>query len=433
LKDARRAAADALLAVERGAYANLALKDELPKVPAEHRAFCSALVYTALEHQIYLDWLIARFTKGSVKPAARIALRLGLCQALLMGVPESAAVNESVQLIKGMGKSALSGFVNGVLRTALRKRDALAPPSGKDAKSLSIRTSTPEWIAEAFIERFGPDLAEEILSSVGEQGSIRVNALKADVDSVKSALGFPTTCGRFVPEVLRFDSAEGDLSAHALFQQGQIALQSEASALVCRVADPKPGEKVLDACAAPGGKTAALAAIAKNQADITAWDLHPHRVDLIKATCERLGVNGVTAEVKDASVYDASYEKQFDAVLVDAPCSGLGVAGKPDLRLKKTPGDVSALAKLQLAILSACSKYVKPGGALVYSTCTISKPENEGVTDAFLASHPDFFPGDLAPFFPANFDQKRLTGGRVQLLPPVDGVNGFYLSRMHRK
>jgi 16S rRNA (cytosine967-C5)-methyltransferase len=433
LKDARRAAADALLSVERGAYANLALKDELPNVPAEHRSFCSALVYTALEHQIYLDWVIAKFTKGSVKPAARIVLRLGLCQALLMGVPESAAVNESVRLMKAMGKPALAGFVNGVLRAALREKGTLTPPSGKDAASLSIRTSTPEWIVKTFVERFGPELAEELLSSSGEKGSIRVNTLKADVESVQQALGFSTASGRFVPEVLRFDSAEGDLTGGELFQKGLIALQSEASALVCKAANPKPGQKVLDACAAPGGKTAALAAIAKNGANITAWDVHPHRVELIKATCERLGAANVTAEVKDASVYDAAYEKQFDVVLIDAPCSGLGVAGKPDLKLKKAKEDVTALSNLQLAILSACSKYVKPGGVLVYSTCTISKPENEDVTDAFLAAHPDFYPGDLTPFFPVDFDQSRLLGGRVQLLPPVDGVNGFYLARMHRK
>lgn len=433
MKDARRTAADVLLFVERGAYANLALKEELPAVPEQNRGFCSALVYTALENQLYLDWLIAKFAKGSVKPAVRIVLRLGLCQALLMGVPESAAVNESVRLIKAMGKPAMAGFVNGVLRAALREKSALVPPSGMDARSLSIRRSTPEWIVESFVERFGPELAEEILSSSGERGSIRVNTLKTDVESAKEALGFPAAPGRFVPEVLRFDSPQGDLSAHELFKTGRIALMSEASALVCRVADPKPGQKVLDACAAPGGKTAALAAIAQNRAEITAWDLHPHRVELINATCERLGAEGIAAQARDASVFDPVYAGLFDVVLVDAPCSGLGVAGKPDLRLKKTKEDVFALAKLQLAILSACADYVKPGGALVYSTCTISKPENEDVTDAFLASFPDFCPGDLSRYFPPDFDPSRLAGGRVQLIPPVDGVNGFYLSRMLRK
>jgi len=432
LKDARRAAANALLNMERGAYANLALKDELPQVPSEHRGFCSALVYTALEKQIYLDWVIQKFTSGLVKPAARIVLRLGLCQALFMGVPEAAAVNESVRLIKAMGKPALSGFVNGVLRAALREKDALSPPSGKDAASLSVRTGTPEWIAKTFLDRFGPELAEAILTSPGEQGSIRVNTLKADVDTVRQQLGFPTTCGRFVPEVLRYNAAAGDLTGSVLFQKGLIALQSEASALVCKVADPKPGQTVLDACAAPGGKTAALAAIAGNQAEITAWDVHPHRVELIKATCARLGVR-VRAEVKDASAFDPALEGRFDVVLVDAPCSGLGVAGKPDLKLKKRKEDVEALSKVQLAILSACARYVKSGGTLVYSTCTISQPENEGVTDAFLAAHDGFCPGDLSPFFPEDFDRQRLVNGRVQLLPPVDGVNGFYLARMHRR
>ncbi len=433
MKDARRAAADVLLFVGRGAYVNLALKEELPAVPEQNRGFCSALVYTVLENQIYLDWLIAKFAKGPLKPAVRVVLRLGLCQALLMGVPESAAVNESVRLIKAMGKPALAGFVNGVLRAALREKSTLVPPSGKDAKALSIRRSTPEWIAEGFIGRFGPELAEEILSHPGERGSVRVNTLKTDVAAAREALGFPAVPGRFVPEVLRFDSAEGDLSAHALFKTGRIALMSEASALVCRAADPKPGQKVLDACAAPGGKTAALAAIANNRAKITAWDLHPHRVELIRAACERLGVGGVAAEARDASVFDPACAELFDVALIDAPCSGLGVSGKPDLRLNKTKEDVFALAELQLAILSACAHYVKPGGALVYSTCTISKPENEDVTDAFLASFSDFYPGDLSPFFPPDFDGSRLAGGRVQLIPPIDGVNGFYISRMLRK
>ena len=433
MKDARRAAAEALIAVERGAYANLALKEILPAVAESNRPFCSALVYTALENQLYLDDIIARFAKGSMKPAAKAAIRLGLCQALLMDVPAPVAADESVKLIKAMGKPALAGFVNGVLRSAFRQTDALAMPSGMDARSMSIRRGVPEWVAERFISRFGAEAAEAVLACPGERGSLRANTLKAGVEQVRESLGFPVVSGRFVPEVLRFESAEGDLTAHPLFKSGAVALQSEASALVCKVADPKPNTRVLDACAAPGGKTACLAAMVNNKAEICAWDLHPHRVELIKSACSRLGALGVAAGEKDASLFDPAFAESFDTVLVDAPCSGLGVPGKPDLRLRKTEEDVTALAALQLRLLTVCSKYVRPGGVLVYSTCTISKTENEDVADAFLSSDPNFYPGDLVPYFPRDFDSSRLLGGRVQLLPPIDGVNGFFLARMLKK
>ena len=434
---ARRAAAQVLLDVEKGAYANLRLKEALQGLTETDRPFCAALVYTTLEHQIYLDWVIEKLTKGSIKPAVRIALRMGLCQMLRMNVPESAACNESVKLIKSMGKSALAGYINGVMRNAARSRDQLSPPEGMDARSLSIRHSWPLWLVEGFLERFGLDLTERLLAPRTEEGqTIRVNPFAGlSEESVIRELeerGVSLRRGALCPQAL-YASGLGNIAREPLFERGAIAVQGESSQLVCRAADPQPGDRVLDACAAPGGKSLCMAA-QMGRGSILSWDLHPHRTALIEKNAKRLGVDWIRTEVQDAAQFRPELEKSFDLVLVDAPCSGLGVAGgKPDVKYAKSPEGIRALSETQRAILETCCRYVRPGGTLMYATCTISHAENEAVTEGFLKAHEEFEPADLTGYLPEDFSKERCAGGRVQLLPPLDGTDGFYLAKMKRR
>jgi len=335
---------------------------------------------------------------------------------------DHAAADQSVKLIKEMGKPALSGFVNGVMRSVIREKAKHTLPTGKDPRSLSVRYSTPLWIVERFCARYGEEIAEGILSYNPQGLSIRLRE-GAELS------GIP---GRFCAEVVRVtDDSLGDVAAHPLFEAGLITVQSEASALVAKIADPQKGEKVLDTCAAPGGKTAAMGN-RMGEGELVAWDIHPHRVELIEKTCERMGVK-VKAEAHDAAEFLPEYENKFDLVLIDAPCSGLGVSGKPDLRLNKKESDIDELSALQKRILACCARYVRPGGRLVYSTCTISYAENEQVVEDFLKENPDFIPDDITPYLPDDFDKARAAKGRVQLLPPVDGIEGFFIARMVRR
>lgn len=432
----RRAAYDILWDIEQGAYANLRLKEGLRQVPPENRPFVSALVYTVLDHQIYLDHIIDRFARGKVKPRVRLVLRMGICQMLYMDVPDSAACDESVKLVKSVGKLALSGYVNGVLRAVAREKGTLHPPEGRDASSLSIRYSWPQWLVKRYLKRYGPEGTESLLSYVGEKSiTVRNNPFKVGMDELKKALfeqGIPYRAGNLVEDALVLEGA-GDVAKNPLFLQGAMTVQSQSSMLVCRVANPRRGMRVLDACAAPGGKSLYMAAL-MGEGEILSWDVHPHRVRLIDKNCERLGVDFVRTQVQDATQDRKPLWGGFDLVLVDAPCSGLGVAGgKPDVKYARSPEQLIELQQLQLSILRTCAQYVAVGGALVYSTCTTLREENEDVVDEFLSRNKEFLPDDITPYVPPCIDRARCARGRIQLLPYLDGVEGFFVARMVRR
>lgn len=209
-------------------------------------------------------------------------------------------------------------------------------------------------------------------------------------------------------------------------------MQSESAMLVCRAIEPKAGMRILDACCAPGGKTAYMASLAENRCSITGFELHEHRRELTLNTLKRLHVENAEIVQKDASVYDDAYCGAFDAVLVDAPCSGLGVRGKPDVRYAKTSGMIDALSELQLKILNACARYVKIGGTLVYSTCTVSRRENIGVWEQFLVENCNYAPGNMENILPHDM-RSRAEGGRIQLLPQHDGTEGFFIAKSIRR
>ncbi|MDR0841056.1 MAG: 16S rRNA (cytosine(967)-C(5))-methyltransferase RsmB [Christensenellaceae bacterium] len=432
MSGARRGALSALLAVtEQGAYANLALKQTLQGLGEQETKWASAAVYTVLDHLYYIDAVIARFAKGRVQPQVRGILRLGVAQALYMRVPPSAACDESVKLAKQIGKGALAGYVNGVMRNICRNLEDLPPLPQETNARLCMQYSYPAWLVEAYVARYGEAFTEGML-----KGAQHPMTVRAQYPYTTSALlqefhgrGIGCAAGNIVPDAVKLETGL-NLAAEPLFKEGKLTVQSESAMLVCRALSPAPGLRILDACAAPGGKTAYLSHLMRGEGHITAWELHAHRAELMRKTLERLHVNNAEVSVRDAAVYDASFAGAFDAVLLDAPCSGLGVPGKPDARYAKSPAILSELAELQGSLLRACAAYVRPGGILLYATCAISEQENEAQIARFLREHEDFAPQAL-PDLPASLAD-RAAGGVLQLFPHIDATEGFFMARMVR-
>ena len=384
-----------------GAYANLRLKQAQAGLPEADARFLAALVYGTLERLLYLDHVLAAYAPGRAKKAVRGILRLGACELLFLRTPPHAAVSEYVSLCRALGKGGAAGFVNAVLRRVDRERGTPPPlPAALDER-LSIRYSHPLWLVRTFqsMRAQYPETAEGLLAS----------------------LPCPAERGRMDANCLRL--ARGlDVTASEAFAAGRMTVQGEGAMLACRALGDCRGLSVLDACAAPGGKSAYIASLAQNDVALTCFELHEHRVALLERTLARLHV-AARIERRDAAVFDPAYADAFDAVLVDAPCSGLGLlAGKPDLRYRAAEDDVASLAAVQAAILDACARYVRPGGVLVYATCTVSRRENGEQAAAFLARHADFAP-DALPF---------AQGHALQLLPHVHGTEGFFMARMRR-
>lgn len=418
---ARRAAYDALTAVIRdGAYVSLALKQHIPvTLSGEDKGFATKLVRTTLENLLRIDFALAAFTRaGRVHGSVRNILRLGACQLMFMDTAEYAAVGESVALTKSV-KPQMAGFVNAVLRSLAAGRDKVQYPQGKNGQALSIETSYPEWICKKYINDFGYEFAHALLSYRDKGGTaMRLNMLRADAHSLEhelDRLGHDFEKGG-VPDSYIVQGLT-DIENLDIYRNGWIAVQSQSAMRAVLAAAPQPGEKLLDACAAPGGKSAYAAALTDNRLQITAWDVHPHRVEMTNKNYARLGVANAEAVLRDASIYAAEYEAAFDCVNVDAPCSAMGLmASSPDIRYSRKPEDIAALSEKQYAILSTCARYVKPGGRLAYFTCSINREENEEVTGRFMADSPEY----------AHLKEP------VTIYPHESGSDGFYIAVMKR-
>lgn len=411
--NARRVALDVLIDVlENGAYANLALKDACRDRDAQSAAFISSLVYTSLEHLYYIDHCLAAYVSRQ-KRVVRNILRLGATQLLYMDIPAYAAVEQTVSLAKSCGKGASSGLINAVLRRLDAERDALPPLPTEPIQRLSMQYSCPEWIVRLFMTNYGATETEELLSAKPVGMSLRAQYPNT-TEQLEKALKSGYCVGKLDPDCLILEKGL-DLNAFPPYKDGAATVQSEGAMYLCRACGALKGKRVLDACAAPGGKSAYLYSLAKGDIDLSCWELHEHRLKLLNSTLSRLHVQAAASQ-RDASIPDDAYNNAFDTVLLDVPCSGLGLLHeKPDLRYNKQAEDLASLCKLQAAILNACSAYVKIGGTLVYASCTISPDENEVQIRRFLEEKPNF-----------QLDFER------QLLPHRDGTDGFYVARMLR-
>ena len=421
--NARKQALDALCDItDHGAYANLRVKQLTASLPEREAKMAAALVYHTLDHLLTIDYYLAHFVKGAQKPVIRGILRLGVCELLFLSTPAHAAVSESVALTREIGKSGLSGFVNAVLRNIDRSRDSLPAFPTDPVSLLSIQYSYPEWIVSEWVSRFGEEQATALLSRPSAPMEVRAQ-YPFTREELQKVLPVGSKINAWDDNSLSLDGGF-DIAADTQFQEGKFTVMGESAMLACRALGDMTGKHVLDACSAPGGKSAYLASLMKNEIHLTCFELHAHRKELLDKTLARLHVTAETFE-KDAAVFDPVYEASFDGVLIDAPCSGLGLLGdKPDIRYSKSDADIVALVSIQREILNTCARYVKAGGVVVYATCTISRRENEEQLEAFLKTHPTFQLEQI-PIAMEN-------DGQIQLLPHVHSTDGFYIARMRR-
>lgn len=430
-----RAALNILLKVtQEDAYLNLALKEGLKGVDAKEKPRLTALVYNTVEHISFCDHLIAHYAKGRLHSQIRGILRMALAELMFMNAPDYAVCSKYVKLTAEIGKAGLKGYVNGVLRAVARDVSAGSLPKLPDdfVKRMSITSSYPEFLVAEYAEKYGEKFTEDMLCSSVRGVSVRpIPPFTADdLEALLSSRGLKPRRSRIVDGALVVDSLGGPLDGDAEFNDGRFTVQSEGAMLAVRCLDPAEEMTVLDACAAPGGKTAYMLDLMNGRGDLFAWELHPHRAELTEKTLKRLG-RELKCTVRDASVYDPFYNDRFDRVLLDVPCSGLGGGSKPDARFRRTQDDIRRISGIQSAILGTCSRYVKAGGILVYSTCTVSKAENEDVITDFLEKNKGF---ELVPITGSISDEitERGKSGMLQLFPNTDGVDGFFIGKLRR-
>lgn len=432
----RRALEIMLRITQEGAYANLALKEGLADADSSEAGRITALIYTALEKMGYCDFIIKHYARGRVHSSIRGVLRLALTEMLFMNVPDYAACSRAANLAAEIGKSKLKGFVNGVLRSVARDRASSSLPQlpADFAQRMEIMSGYPAFMIEEYASAYGKDATEKMLMARITGTSIRP-VYPHSTDELAEALTARSITfrkSRIVDGAIVVDSFGESIANDELFLSGAFTVQSEGAMLACRCLDPQRGMKVLDACAAPGGKTAYLYDLMERDGSITAWDIHPHRVKLIENTLKRLGIKGVECAVHDASTFEKGEERGFDAILCDVPCSGLGGGSKPDARYRKTDADIEEISRLQYRILNACSARLKEGGELVYSTCTISRRENEEIVERFLREHEDFSLMPLGRYLSEDM-RGRGENGMLRLLPYPDNTEGFFVAKLRRK
>jgi 16S rRNA (cytosine967-C5)-methyltransferase len=423
---------------EDGAWADRSLHAEARRLGLDprERALATRLAYGAVQRRATLDDLIEAFAERPVarlEPIVLAALRLGLYQlAYLDRVPAHAAVGESVELVKRDSPRG-AGLVNAVLRRGAREAAArvAALPESSPAEA-ALRHSHPRWIAELWFETLGPDAARALMAADNEpaEAALRVNTLRAEPAELAALLPVPAHPAPGLPEGLVLDGPF-DAFESPLWSEGRFMPQSRASMTVARLLDPRPGERVLDLCAAPGGKTTHLSALMRATGRIVAVERHAGRAEALRRTADRMGAADAI-EVRTADAAGPHEPGAYDRVLVDPPCSDLGtLASRPDARWRKAADLPARLAPEQAAILRSGADALRPGGTLVYSTCTISPTENEAVVQAFLAERRDFSADDLRSDAPL-WDHGRVPGF-VQTLPHRDGTEGFFIARLRRR
>ncbi|WP_134700313.1 16S rRNA (cytosine(967)-C(5))-methyltransferase RsmB [Ammoniphilus sp. YIM 78166] len=434
---------------EKESFSNLQLNAALKREELDRRdaGLATELVYGTLSRLNTLDWLLGKLIN---KPIHKLEiwvqnlLRMSLYQLhYLDKIPDRAVVHEAVEEAKRRGHKGTVGFINGVLRNYLRSKDSfLVPEQWPKFKKIAIEHSHPEWLVKRWLSSFGEKDTVEMckVNNLPPSISIRCNVLKTDRDTLAQAIKeeFSSAAVEFselAPQGFIL-SQVGNIALSRVYRQGLCTVQDESSMLVAHALQPAPGMEVLDMCAAPGGKTTHIAERMNNQGKILALDIHQHKLKLIEDNAARLGVTIIETRQADArALPEELYPGLFDRVLVDAPCSGFGVIRrKPDLKWQKSLQDISAIAQTQRQILQEASRWVKEGGTLVYSTCTVDPEENSRLIHRFLDETPAFsldeslvedMPSLVRPYF-------HKSGGYIQILPHQFGSDGFFISRLRR-
>ncbi len=429
------------------AYSNIALDKMLKEarknsgeMDSRDVGFISEIVYGTTSWRLTIDEIIKKYSNIKMKkisPWILNILRMSVYQILFLDkVPKSAAVNEGVALAKRYGHRASSSFVNAILRKIEKKDYEMLFEIKNDVERISKTTSMPVWIVERLLKQDNIEMVEQICqaSNLKPKLYIRVNTLKTNRQLLMKELKEKGICAEKA-ELENFLLLEGVKNIEKLkeFQDGKFTIQDEMAGYISKFLNPQYDEKVLDACSSPGGKTTYMAELMKNQGEIRAWDLHEHRIKLVDRATQRLGIDIITTEVKDATIYEEMYNQYFDKVLLDVPCLGIGVLKrKPDIKWKRKEEDIEEITKVQQKILENCSNYLKSGGEMVYSTCSILKEENEEVIYKFIKDNPNFEIKEICnkkEEFIQNFVEKDKF---IQVFQN-EKTDGFFLCKMRKK
>ena len=429
---------------ENGAYSHIVLREVLEKyqyLEKRERAFITRVTEGTLEHMIEIDYILDQFSKVKVKkmkPVIRNILRSAVYQLKYMdSVPDRAVCSEAVNLAVRKGFSGLKGYVNGVLRSTARGLDQVKYPS-RGEKALSVQYSCPEWILKLWKKSYSREVIETMLQDFQKEKplTIRCRLDRISPEELKKRLeeeGVRVTPHPYLPyafEIAGYDYLDG----LETFRDGLFAVQDVSSMLAGELADPPKGAEVLDVCAAPGGKALHAAERMEGTGHVQARDLTEKKVDLIRENIEQAELENIDAEVWDAAVFDEEFEEKADLVIADLPCSGLGVLGKKaDLRYKASPEGTEALVKLQRQILSCVQRYVKPGGVLLYSTCTVNPAENIDNVHWFLEEYPGFEQDGIRDRLCPELRDSVQEKGCLQLLPGVHRCDGFFIARLVKR
>ena len=433
-KTVREKVAQILTDIEKDdTYLQLALKKELDTLEAKDKGFANELIYGTIKWRLRLDYVLEQFSKTPVKkmkPFVRQLMRMSVYQILFLDkVPASAAINEAVKIMHKRKMSNLSGFVNGVLRNIDRNKSEITYPN------LSVYYSIPEWIITRWMKYYGEMETKAICESLSQRARvcIRINTLKTTKDKVKALLseeGITVLEEGFLPESLYIHAPNG-IHHSPSFKAGLWTVQDESAMLVGHVLGPEKGDEILDVCSAPGGKTVHLAELMQNEGHIIGADIHEHKIELIEKNAKRLGASIVEGRLQDGMLINEDWKEKFDKILLDAPCSGLGIIKrKPDIRYAKDETAIRDINNIQRKLLKNAINYLKQDGILVYSTCTLTQEENQNMVEYALSlglqldAIPYDMPACLKPYIKDN--------AYIEILPHVTDTDGFFMARFRK-
>ncbi|MBI6875056.1 16S rRNA (cytosine(967)-C(5))-methyltransferase RsmB [Clostridium aciditolerans] len=441
MDNARRTAVKVLGEVlQKGAFSNIVLGRELNKsnLNDKDRALATEIVYGTLKYKYTIDVILNYYIKSDLEKMdgdILNILRISLYQMIYLDkIPEFAVVNEAVELAK---RNSIKGsrLVNGVLRNYLRNKDINYCDEKNNTEQLSFKYSFPKWIVNLFISQYGTEDAERILNGLNMIPAItvRVNNLKTEYEDAWKLLednGYDIEEGKICLEAIIITKGR-NVEDNPLFKDGLITVQDESAMLVAPSMDLEEGMTVLDLCSAPGGKTCHIAEIMNNIGEVFAFDIHLSKLPMIEENAKRLGIKNIKCNVLDATKYDTTYKEKADRVLIDVPCSGLGIIRKkPEIKWNKNTNAMKELIEIQRQIMTNACKYVKPGGKLIYSTCTINKEENEENIRWFIKRHSEF---TLEPLYYGESDNIIYHKEGYMTILPDKHMDGFFIAKMIRR
>ncbi len=428
---------------QNNAYSNKSIERHLnSSISFQDENLIRELVYGVIENKIYIDYILAKASSVKMKKIHKNIieiLRTGIYQIGFMDrIPESAAVNEAVKLAKKYGHKGTIGFVNGVLRSIVREKEKFMKIDKNNmTKYISIKYSHPEYMVKRWIDEFGIEFTEDLCKSNNEKPllNIRVNTLKISKDELMKKLlhlGYEIEEGKYAADCL-IVSNPIRITQIEEFKEGLFTIQDESSMLVGQIMNPPKGSLVLDICAAPGGKSSHLAQLMNNKGKIISRDIYDHKIELMEENVKRLGVKNVEIELYDALELDKKLIDKVDYCLIDAPCSGLGlIRRKPEIKFNRSEDDILSLIQLQKNIINIAKQYVKKGGFLVYSTCTIENKENICLIKDFLLENSNYELVSLEENFSNSANLDTLNKGYIQLYPNIHNTDGFFIAKMIR-